>query len=214
MTYSWVWASTPGGDAAAARVGASRASATRASRRSSSSKESTTMRPTPDREGPAQLVDRLVVAVQHEPIGRHARPRSATCELAAGRRRRGACPPRGPAGPWRGTGTPWSRRRRRRRRRRPPRGSGRAGGPRRRRTAACRTRRPAPAGRTPPMRQLRRRRRPRRCRAAAAAGPARRAHIDSGALTPSRSSPTASPMRAASASHKRAWVSSGVTRHR
>ena len=54
------------------------------------------------------------------------------------RPRRGACPPRGPGGPWRGTGRPWWRRRPRRPTPRPPHGRPGADGPRRRRRAACR----------------------------------------------------------------------------
>ena len=105
-------------------------------------------------------------------------------------------------------------RRRRRRTRRPPRGSGPEGAPRRRRTAACRTRPRGRAGRHPPID-----RRPwastvaasgRRWRGIAVTSRSRRAHITSGACTPSRSRPMASPMRAASTSQSRAWVSSGA----
>ena len=42
-------------------------------------------------------------------------------------------------------------------------------------------------------------------------GPGQDAHIDSGASTPSRSSPIDKPIRADSTNHSRAWVSCGVT---
>ena len=93
-----------------------------------------------------QLVGRLVVAVEDEPV-RRARRRTGRRGARRRTRRRGASPPRGPDGPWPGTGRPWWRRPRRHPRPRPPRGRRDAGGPRRRRTAACRTPRPARAGR-------------------------------------------------------------------
>ncbi len=125
-----------------------RPSAARRSRRSTSSKESTTMRPTPTSRARAQL-GRRTCCCRAAPAGRRARRRRGPRGARRRWPRRGACPPRGPGGPWPCTGRPWWRRRRRRRRRRPPPGSGPAGGPRRRRTPACRTRRPGRAGRSP-----------------------------------------------------------------
>ena len=58
-------------------------------------------------------------------------------------------------------------------------------------------------------RQPTRARRRSQCRARGGAGS--RAHITSGACTPSTSRPIASPMRTASTSQSRAWVSSGLT---
>ncbi len=94
-----------------------------------------------------QLGGRLVVAVQDEAVGGHA-GRAARHGARRRTRRRGACLPRGPAGPWRGTGRPWWRRRRPRPRPRRLPGRRGAGGPRRRRRAGCRTPGPAPRGRS------------------------------------------------------------------
>ena len=83
-TNSWVWASTPGRDADQHLRARRPSSACSASRRSSSSKLSTTMRPTPAARARAQLVERLVVAVQDEAVGGHAGGQGDV-ELAAGR---------------------------------------------------------------------------------------------------------------------------------
>ena len=81
------------------------------------------------------------------PVRRRPAPRGARRRW----RRRAAAPPRGPGGPWPGTGRPWLHTQRsRRRRRRPPPGSGPGGGPRRTRTAGCRAR-----PRRPPRRRRR-----------------------------------------------------------
>ena len=81
-------------------------------------------RSAPHRRGAAdaELLERLVVAVQHEPVGR-ARPQSAPRAARRPWPRRGASPPRGRGGPWPGTGRPWTRRPHRLRTRPPPRGS-------------------------------------------------------------------------------------------
>ena len=146
----------------------------------------------------------------------------ATCELAAGRHVEAHALLVGQSGPWPCTGRPWRRRPRRR-----PKPATRlpaaraAGAPRRRRTAACPPRRPARPGR--PRRRASRPSATDRgvsgSRLATGSGPsagpgaapgrdaARAAarHIDSGAATPSRPRPMASPIRAASTSHSRAW---------
>ena len=104
------------------------------------------MRPTPaSRAGASSSSDLLLPWSTRRSAGTPAA--RATWQLAARRARRGTCPPRGPAGPWPGTRTPWWRRPRRRPRPPPPPGRRDAGGPRRRRTAACRTPRPGRAGR-------------------------------------------------------------------
>ena len=81
-TNSWVWASTPG-VTRTSTFGRSPSSAWSAARRSSSSKLSTTMRPTPASQRRAQLVERLVVAVQHEAVGGDAGG-EGDVQLAAG----------------------------------------------------------------------------------------------------------------------------------
>ncbi len=82
-TNSWVCASTPG-VMRTSTFGTGRPPSTSASMRSISSNESITMRPTPLGHGSAKLVDRLVVAVQHETIRGHSR-RPCHVELPAGR---------------------------------------------------------------------------------------------------------------------------------
>ena len=150
---SWVWAWTPG-VMRSKHVGRGPArSACSTSSRSSSSKrvDHDVAHARGDRL--TQLVEALVVAVQHARVGGHA---GARARRAARRRsrRRAASPPRRRGVPSPGTGTPWWRRRRCScRTRRPPRGSGRAGAPRRRRTAACRTRPPSAAIEHPPIGQ-------------------------------------------------------------
>ena len=147
-TNSWVWASTPGADPASgpwAEPGhrppgfrSDRARRTNRPRR----------RPTPSANARAQLLDRLVVAVQHQAVRRGYRRPGPLAGTPRRWTRRGACRPRWPAGPWPGTRRPWWRSSPRARSRPPPRGNGPAAAPRRRRTAACRTRRPGPWCRT------------------------------------------------------------------
>ena len=127
----------PDQDRGAAPAGR-RATRAGAPSRAISSKESTTMRPTPRSRAGGQLVGRLVVAVQDQPLGGHA-GREGDVELAARRDVEVHAllvgqPGHGPAEEGLGgvghAVAPG---------RRPPPGRRGAGGPRRRRTAACRT---------------------------------------------------------------------------
>ena len=96
----------------------------------------------PSASASAQLVDRLVVAVEDERSGGHARRRGARGTPHPWTRR-GSCPPRTRAWPWPGTGTPWWRSSRRAPNAATASRQRARGAPRRRRTAACRTARPA-----------------------------------------------------------------------
>ena len=120
------------------------------SSRSSSSKLSTTVRPTSARRAACSSQSALLLPCSTRSVGRAPRrpgPRAARHRWT----RRGACPPRGPTGPWPGTGRPWWRTTPPARRRPPPPGTGSAAGPRRRRTAGCRARRPRAVTSHPPM---------------------------------------------------------------
>jgi hypothetical protein len=68
--YSWVWHSMPGVKRSISRTGSARLGASSAS--SSMSRQLSTTTVTPLLGGQGQLLAALVVAVQHDPLGRHA----------------------------------------------------------------------------------------------------------------------------------------------